>query len=71
MRLNTLIASAIVFALPSLVVAAKYSVTGNKPQPAANYTRWPGLVDVVNQPTRRQLVVQRRSHFRTAATSWL
>jgi hypothetical protein len=32
------------------------SVAGNAPQSAANYARWPGLVEVVNQPTRQQLV---------------
>lgn len=42
--------------VPALAIAAMYSVAGNKPQSASNYKRWDGLVDVVNQPTRRMLV---------------
>jgi len=33
-----------------------YSIAGNKPQSPENYKRWPGLVDVVNQPSRQRLV---------------
>ncbi len=40
---------------PSACLALAFSVTGNQPQSAANYSRWPGLVKVVNQPSRQLL----------------
>lgn len=36
--------------------ALLYTVEGNDPQSAANYKQWPGLVDVVNQTSRRHLL---------------
>jgi len=45
-----------IIAAPSVCLALMYSVEGNKPQSASNYKRWPGLVDVVNQPSRQRLV---------------
>lgn len=43
-------------AAPTVCFALMYSVEGNKPQSAGNYKRWPGLIDVVNQPSRQRLV---------------
>ncbi|MAG92286.1 MAG: hypothetical protein CMJ48_00830 [Planctomycetaceae bacterium] len=40
---------------PSACLALAFSVTGNQPQSAANYSRWPGLAKVVNQPSRQLL----------------
>jgi hypothetical protein len=36
--------------------ALMYVVEGNEHQPEANYTRWSGLIDVVNLPSRQRLV---------------
>ncbi|MBS0202612.1 MAG: hypothetical protein JSS49_06900 [Planctomycetes bacterium] len=47
---------AVSLTLPALCFALLYTVEGNAPQSAENYKRWPGFVDVVNQPSRQQLV---------------
>mgnify|MGYP007073179832 FL=1 len=46
---------AAVLLTPRVCEALMYCVSGNEPQAEANYTEWPGLVDVVNDPTRVQL----------------
>lgn len=40
---------------PSTCWAFAFSVEGNEPQSPANYQRWDGLADLVNQPTRQHL----------------
>jgi hypothetical protein len=56
MRLIPLAVVVTLFTIPTLAIAEMYLETGNKPQSPENYSRWHGLVDVVNQPSRQRLV---------------
>ncbi len=56
MRIFAIAIIVVSVATASNCFAFMYSVSGNKPQSPANYTRWPGLIDLINQPTRQQLV---------------
>lgn len=49
-RLFTVIAS--VLLLPATCFALAMCERGNRPQSAKNYEKWPGLIDVINDPSR-------------------
>lgn len=53
---RTLLISAIVLLLAQPALALLISEPGNKPQPEANYTDWPGVINAVNDPSRVMLV---------------
>ena len=55
--MRRIVVPAAVFCLltPGVCLALAYGESGNKPQSAANYEDWPGLVDVVNDPSRAYL----------------
>lgn len=53
-RLSVLVAG-FCMSTPSVSFALGFCVTGNEAQPAANYEDWPGLIDVVNDPSRQLL----------------
>lgn len=42
--------------LPTVCFGLLFTIEGNEPQAEANYTAWPKLVDVVNDPSRSRLV---------------
>ena len=44
-----------VLAFPTVARPEAYSEEGNKPQPASNYKDLPGVIDLVNQPSRQLL----------------
>ena len=40
---------------PAVCFGLAFCISGNEPQSSANYSDWPGLVDVVNDPSRECL----------------